>query len=164
MIIYLLGPSGVGKSNAAQLLRSDQPELDVVDLDAEFTGHEFDWDVIEPRVAQLHQQPVDGQPVVVDVGAGTQTLSSFSAFLQGNRARVIVVTASPDQVVLRQPIPERDLREFIATEYVARQQLYCLAVVTVDVTGLGKEAAARLVVEGVNAVLGSNAEDGGRNS
>ncbi len=132
MIIYLLGPSGVGKSNAVQLLRSDQPQLDIVDLDADFPGRQFDWHAIEPRLAQLHQQPVDGRHVVVDVGAGTQTLSEFSAFLRGAGALVIVVTAPPEQVVLRQPIPNRRVDEFITTEYATRQQLYGLAAVTVD--------------------------------
>jgi hypothetical protein len=161
VIIYLLGPSGVGKSNAVQLLRSDQPQLDIVDLDADFPGRQFDWHAIEPRLAQLHQQPVDGRHVVVDVGAGTQTLSEFSAFLRGAGALVIVVTAPPEQVVLRQPIPNRRVDEFITTEYATRQQLYGLAAVTVDVTGLGKEAAAQLVVDRVAAVLGSDGTDDG---
>ncbi len=144
-----------------QLLRSDQPQLDIVDLDADFPGRQFDWHAIEPRLAQLHQQPVDGRHVVVDVGAGTQTLPEFSAFLRGAGALVIVVTAPPEQVVLRQPIPNRRVDEFITTEYATRQQLYGLAAVTVDVTGLGKEAAAQLVVDRVAAVLGSDGTDDG---
>lgn len=159
MIIYLVGPSGVGKSNAVQLLRSNQPQLDVLDLDAEFPARQFDWHVIEPRLTQLHQQSVDGRHVVVDVGAGTQTLSDLSAFLRSVRALVIVVTAPPEQVVLRQPIPQRRLDEFITTEYAARRQLYGLAAVTVDVTGLGREAAAQRVVDRLAALLSSNATD-----
>lgn len=153
MIVYLLGPSGVGKSNAVGLLRSQKPEFYVVDIDDEFRGQEFNWAAIEPRMSQLHKLPGNERHVVVDVGAGTQTLPGLYRFLQQAQVLVVVVTARPEEVILRQPIPNRALAEFRSTEYTARTPLFGLATLTIDVTGLTKKDAARTVVDQINKLL-----------
>lgn len=153
MIAYLLGPSGVGKSTAVQLLRTESKDLDLLDIDAEFIDNEFNWGLIGPRLYRLHRQPTLGRHVVVDIGAGTQTRPQLCAFLREEQALVVLVTASPKEVVLRQPIADRDLAEFVRTEYEERTELYSLATATVDVTGLGKWDAAQRVIDLVKIVM-----------
>lgn len=153
VIIYLLGPSGVGKSNAASLLRLEKSGLHVVDLDDEFRGREFNWNAIGPRLSRLHGSSSNESHIVVDVGAGTQTLPGLYAFFQQAQALVVVVTAQPEEVILRQPEPNRGLAEFVHTEYTTRTRLYRLAALTVDVSGLAKEDAAQTVTDGIKKLL-----------
>lgn len=124
----------------------------MIDIDAEFRGNVFDWNQIEPRLYRLQEQP-PLRPVVVDVGAGTQTLPQLYAFLRDKRALVVVATAAPEEVILRQPIADRPFADFVRTEYEERNELYSLATVTVDVTGLEKDAAARKIADLVRVVL-----------
>jgi hypothetical protein len=152
MIIYLIGPSGVGKSNAVCLLRSQAPEVDVVDIDAEFPGQQFDWDAIRPFLTQLHRLPADKHHTVVDVGAGTQTLSEFYDFLREEQPPIVVVFAPHTEVIHRQPVHNRCLEEFLETEYTKRASLYGLATVTVDVAGLSTDESARKIVDSINAL------------
>jgi hypothetical protein len=156
MIIYLVGHSGVGKSNAISELRSSHPEVAVTDLDAECADHEFDWGVVGLLLSQLHATTDDATDLVVNVGAGTQTIPEFPRFLQESSAAVVLVTAPPDEVILRQPVPGRHLHEFIDTEYTKRQELFSLAVLRVDVAGLTKEESARRVVDGLQETFADN--------
>jgi hypothetical protein len=124
-----------------------------VDIDDEFRRREFDWNVIGPRLSQLHGLPVSEAHIVVDVGAGTQTLPELYTFLQQAKALVVVVTAPPEEVILRQPIWNRDPAEFLRTEYTARTTLFGLATLTIDVAGLASEDAAQKVVDQINRLL-----------
>jgi shikimate kinase len=153
VIIYLLGPSGVGKSNAANLLQLQKTEFSMVDIDEEFRGREFDWNAIRPRLSQLHEQSVNDSRIVVDVGAGTQTLHDLYKFLQKSQALVVVVTAPPEEVILRQPICNRELAEFVRTEYTTRAALFGLAKLTIDVGGLAGKEAAQKVVDQIHEFL-----------
>src|SRR5665213_1990478 len=147
MIIYLLGHSGVGKSNAISELRSSRLDIAVIDLAVACANHEFDWDVVGPLLSQLHATTDDATDLVVDVGAATQTIPEFLEFTQEGPAPVVVITAPADEVILRQPVQGRHLDEFIDTEYTKRQDLFDLAVLTVDVAGLTRQVSARRVVD-----------------
>ena len=158
MIVYLLGHSGVGKSNAVAALGVSYPDVAVVDLDAACANHQTDWTIVGAFLADLHATADAGTDMVVDVGAGTQWLggdcSAFADFLQLCGGPILVVTAPPREVILRQPVKGRDMGEFIQTEYTSRQDLYALATCTVDVTGLTKEESADRVVDALLRVLG----------
>jgi hypothetical protein len=154
VIVYLVGPSGVGKSNAVFRLRTEHPELAVLDLDEDFNGRESDWGAIGPRLSSLHEQGASSSHVVVDVGAGTQTRPELTEFLRHLGARVLLVTAPPEQVILRQPLGGgRDPVEFEMTEYTTRRELFSLASVAVDVTGLTQDEAAGRVAVAVISLL-----------
>jgi shikimate kinase len=153
MIVYLLGHSGVGKSNAVRLLSERQSDPEIIDLDDEFRGREFNWEAIEPRLRALHDEERSEGHVVVDVGAGTQTLDQLRGFLQARGATVVIITAPPDEVIKRQPVANRSIEEFIRTEYVQRAGLFALATLTIDVAGMDASEAARAVTDQVLLIL-----------
>jgi len=96
---------------------------------------------------------MDAQAVLVDVGAGTQTLDPLRSFLNRHECRIAVVTAPADEVIRRQPLLNRKLEEFIATEYTGRRELFSLATVTIDVRGLDADQAAQSIVQQLTQLL-----------
>jgi hypothetical protein len=87
----------------------------VIDIDDEFRRREFDWNVIGPRLSKLHGLPVSESHIVVEVGVGAQTVAEYT-FLQQAQALVVVVTAPPEEVILRHLIRNRGPAEFLRTE------------------------------------------------
>lgn len=157
MIIYLIGPSGVGKSSAVALLHDEHPEILVIDIDSEYLFKGISWDVIQNRLITLGERQADDGHVVVDIGASAQVWSALHTFLQETKANGLLVIAPPEEVILRNPLgPDRDFPGFMQMEYVERADLYELASATVDVTGLDRHEAAQLVVERLVALLGGH--------
>lgn len=159
MILYLVGPSGVGKSSACRLLRSSRPDITVIDVDEEFNRCSFDdWSVVGPWLSSLHNdRPVAAQ-LVVDIGAGYQHFlgQRLVRFLHEVQAFVVLITAPPEGVIARQPVKGRAMAEFVHTEYTSRRDLYACADSAIDVRGLGQEDAERKVVNALLGILGGS--------
>lgn len=125
-----------------------------VSLDAECAGHEFEWGVVGPVLRRIHAETRPEDHVVVDVGAATQTLPELASLFVERGVDVVLVTAPPEEVILRQPIRGRDMAEFVSTEYTSREQLYSLARRIVDVAGLDKQDSGERALAAIIELLG----------
>jgi len=154
VIVYVIGPSGVGKSTAVQLLVSQHPDVELFDIDE--AGVWGDWTQLEPQLSEVHAKDSADVKIVVDVGAGAQHFCpELGSFPLGEEATVLLVFAPPEQVHPRNPSgPSRDFNEFVKTEYTSRQALYEVAEPRVDVSDLTEDAAAQKVVTQLSDLLG----------
>ncbi len=158
LIVYLVGPSGVGKSTAAEVLDRSEEDVQILDIDRDLSHTWSNWSILGARLASLHGEESDVH-TVVDIGAGPQHfVPELPAFLSESRATVLLIWAPPEEVIFRNPVPKRSPAEYLATEYESRTALYQLATSTVDVTGLAKDEAARKVVAELRALLGLTRE------
>lgn len=148
MIVYLIGPSGVGKSSATRWLARVMPTLRVCDLDQSCEGRTGDWSAVS-AVLRAAEQDAGMEHVVVDVGAGTQhdVPGALGDFLSESRGHVVLIWATAEEVFVRQPLgPDRPYRQFVEMEYEGRARLYAMADRTADVSGIIEAAAAAQMV------------------
>jgi len=160
IVVYLIGPSSVGKSTAAAYLQ-DAGEATWRDLDAWMQQAGFpsrDWPPIAPLFAEL-EASADTLPVIVDIGAGHQYMecdygdSGLRDWLSERSSRVIVVAADPSEVCARNQY-HRNLGSFLACEYAPeRRALYAIAGTQVVVTGMTKEASVAAVADAFRRVV-----------
>jgi hypothetical protein len=148
MLIYLIGPSGVGKTSCARIasmLLDAQPH----NMDELCKGREFDWPFCHDVLANLENQDHLGQTTgIVDIGAGTQTLPQLRDFLSARTSRVILFDAPPFEVIKRNPLGiGRSPHEYESTEYVSRRDLYSTAARVLDVTRKSQAAAGEVFIE-----------------
>lgn len=155
MIVYLIGPSGVGKSAATRWLGSRLPNLRVFDLDQSCKDREGEWSAVSAELREA-ERLAETEQVVVNIGAGTQHLlpTRLIDVLSGSRGFVVLIQALAEEVFYRQPQgPTRRYEEFVETEYTKRAPLYAIAGQTVDVSGMDCAPAVRAVGEAVVALL-----------
>ena len=146
MTIYLIGPSGVGKTSCARRA-SRLPGVEHLDLDDLCRGNESNWMICGPVLTNIESRRRDSPFTlrIVDIGAGTQTLPQLRDYLSGRRERVVLIWGPESEVVQRNPLgPGRALDEYRQTEYLSRQFLYSIAPYTIDVTGM-REAEVQVV-------------------
>jgi hypothetical protein len=149
VIVYLLGHSGVGKSNAIGLLGASRLDISVIDIDEELQRRFVDdWTIVGARLASIQSDARLGH-AVVDLGAGYQhnLQHQLIRVFREVDAFVVVVTAPPEEVIRRQPVQNRSMDEFIQTEYTSRKDLFSCARCTIDVGGLNEDESARRVAD-----------------
>jgi shikimate kinase len=169
MVILVIGPSGVGKSDygghAAQVI----PDCRFFDLDALVSqragvrasqllgqiGHDAFLDRCQQEMAAITQSRTQGIAIVV-VGAGVFDSGRFGAWLSGHAGPTIAVVAPPDEVYRRggERNRNRTLEQFTATEYSQRRQsLYKAAKYQFDVAGLQVNEARVRFADRVRSLL-----------
>jgi len=145
MTIYLIGPSGVGKSHcaryAATVLKAEHRELDEL-----CAGHQFNWTVCNKALDEIEREARTNQAFhIIDIGAGTQCLPELQQYLESRHQRVVLIYAPPPEVIRRNPMPTRSSEEYEQTEFKTRERLYSTADHIVDVSGNSPDdAKARL--------------------
>jgi shikimate kinase len=152
MVILVIGPSGVGKSDYGKHAAATIPGCQFFDLDSLVRGRagmpaskllpQIGNDAFLDRCRQevdVLMQSCTAQVVVVAVGAGALQSGRAGAWLSQHQGPTIAVVASPDEVYRRGGVrnQNRTLDEFSATEYSQhRRRLYEIARHQCCVTGL----------------------------
>jgi|CZKF01.1.fsa_nt_gi hypothetical protein len=140
MIIYLIGPSGVGKTScachAASMLKAEYRNLDKL-----CTGQQFNWNVCRHSLDSIESESrLNNAFYMVDIGAGTQCLPDLLQYLIPRRQRVILIWAPPSEVIRRNPLgANRSREEYGRTEYISRKNLYSLAMHKLDVSCMSQD-------------------------
>jgi shikimate kinase len=148
MLLYLIGPSGVGKTSCGRHAACVFPRVRFESLDKLCKGHEFDWIACRRALDDLEATTVPLLTVIIDIGAGTQTRPELVQYLAARAENTILLHAPPEEVIRRNPLgPNRDILEFRQTEYASRRLLYQVARRVVDVTGLTIGSARHKFVE-----------------
>ncbi len=145
MTIYLIGPSGVGKTSCASKA-SVSLLTKHIDTDCECRGFEYNWTVCNLALARLEHSFVQREVLqIIDIGAGTQTLPELRDYLAKRRERVVLLWAPESEVIRRNPLgPSRELDEYRLTEYTSREDLYSIASHRINVSGLAEPEANQM--------------------
>jgi shikimate kinase len=156
VVIYLIGPSRVGKTScakyAAEILEAEHRDLDELCE----RRHTADWGYCQERFDDAERESqASGTLIIVDLGAGTQhdcTLA-LQSYLESRRERVFLIYASMEEVLLRYSNRTReDLEE---KEYSpARERLYRSAPHRLDVSGKSEGDTVAEFASYLRTVLG----------
>jgi len=161
IVVYLIGPSSVGKSTSATHLQ-DAGEASWLDLDA-WMQHahapSYEWPPIASLFAELEARKAT-LPVIVDIGAGNQDMerrygdTGLRYWLRERSSRVIALDADPSEVCARNPHHGGNLQSFVALEYAPeRLVLYAVAGIKLVVTGMSKEATVSAVTDAFRSLV-----------
>ena len=148
MTVYLIGPSGVGKTTCARTASRVLP-VKHIDIDSLCLRNAYDWSACRLVLAGL-EDPIDDPWILnlIDIGAGTQTLPELRDYLLKRREHVVLVWAPESEVIQRNPLgPERSRDEYHLTEYANRQQLYAIAPHRINVEGVDGAEAGRVLAD-----------------
>jgi shikimate kinase len=155
VVIYLIGPSGVGKSTCAshaeKVLKAEHRSLDRL-----WSGRTNDWAYCcRQFLAAEAEEPSAQVTIIVDIGAGTQfdCTRQLEQYLTTRRQRVVLVHVPPEALLQRND-STRSLDEFSRTEYDTRAKLYGLAAHKLEVTGKSQEGAKAYFAEYVRKTFG----------
>lgn len=161
MLVFVVGPSGVGKTTLLAKAKAALP-VDILDLDAEdgkrggvewaegWEGRR--WLRDRERLATAEEQ-AKSRTIIVDVGAGSLQTSDGRSYFQAHRDRTIAVVA-PWETVLHRRRPGWDPDEFRATEYSQeRVAVYEGARLSVDAGSKGEQEAASDLICAVRTLL-----------
>jgi shikimate kinase len=152
MLLYLIGPSGVGKTSCGRHAAFVFPRVRFESLDDLCKGQEFDWIACRRALDGLEAATAPGLTVIIDIGAGTQTRPELVQYLAARAENTILLHAPPEEVIRRNPLgPSRDIWEFRQTEYASRRLLYRVAGHVVDVTGLTIGSARQKFIESLSS-------------
>ncbi len=152
MLLYLIGPSGVGKSSCGRHAACVLPRVRFESLDNLCKGQEFDWIACRCALDDLEATADPELTVIIDIGAGTQTRPELVQYLDARAENTILLHAPPEEVIRRNPLgPSRDILEFRQTEYASRRLLYKVARRVVDVTGLTIGSARQKFIESLSS-------------
>ena len=170
IVVYLIGPSQVGKTTIADLM-AEAGEIVHVDLDRrlrEVAGGRplievaQDRAVVQPMLDELETNP-SGLATLVSIGAGTQDMDRrhgdtwLMTWLMARSSRVILVDGDRDELYRRSKVHEGYRDRFIALEYgPARTAVYEAAGTKVSVSGLSKDDAALIMTKAVRSVISAN--------
>ena len=146
-MIYLIGPSGVGKTHCARCAAAVL-QLEHQVLDDLCHGRTNDWRHCEQVMKEIEgESEVSGRFTILDIGAGTQfdCTRQLEAYLSPRSQRVILICAPSAEVLGRNPCgPNRPLEEYEQMEYRTRKTLYAVAEHVFDVSGRSKEEASAM--------------------
>ena len=142
--LFLIGPSGVGKTTCASAA-VETINAKLYKVDDLCRGRTNDWRFCqEAMLAVEANNLLQDELKIIDIGAGTQhdCNRELSEFLKARRPRVILIWAPAEEVIKRNPNgPDRRPDEYLSTEYASREQLYSVAAHRLDITGLPKADA-----------------------
>jgi len=152
MMIFVVGPSRVGKTTLIGKVLDGFPGVRVLDLDDEENrsarlisangGNPGGWEERWLRnIESIRREEAVGDDLIVDVGAGSlQTVEGRQFFIDRRDSTIAVV--APCEVVYRRH-GDRNREEFTRTEYSAdRENVYRSAAFSVRSTS-GIEQSAR---------------------
>ena len=143
-LIYLIGPSGVGKTTCA-LAAVAAFNAELHKLDDLCRGRTSDWHFCKGVMLRIEASDERHEHLnIIDVGAGTQhdCNRELSDFLRIRRDQAILNWASPAEVIKRNPLgPHRNPVEYLRTEYASREQLYSMPSHRLDISGLSVSEA-----------------------
>ena len=175
MVILVIGPSGVGKSDYGKHAKETVPGCQFFDLDslvskrAEMPASQLLPQIGNDAFLDCCQQEVDTlllscpeSVVVVAVGAGALQSDRAGAWLSRHPGPMIAVVAAPDEVYRRgdERNQNRTLDQFIATEYSQhRQSLYKTAKYQCCVTGLSLEEARNRFTDMIGSLIKESARE-----
>ncbi len=153
MVIYLIGPSGAGKTTcateAAQVLDIEHRELDVI-----CKGRTNDWEYCQRALLHIEDGGREGS-LILDIGAGTQNdcTRELEQYLTPRSKNVILITMPPGELHVRKN-EGRSLEDFKHIEYDTRTELYAIPAQRLDVTGKSKDEAKEYFASYLGRVLG----------
>lgn len=159
MLIYLIGPSAVGKSAVARNVAALSPSFSYVDLDDlmrakdpvlfNHNGNRWQdfWELARRCFLELEAAP-SNQKCLVDVGAGClKTIDALKYFAQQSVVAILDEPANSFRRAQARPggyWSSRTLDEYSREEYsLERRQFYDAARHKVEVNGLDEQAATR---------------------
>lgn len=175
MVVLVIGPSGVGKSDYGEYAKKMVPGCLFFDLDSLVRkrvgmsvgqllpqiGNDAFLDCCQQEVDALLQSCPESVAVVA-VGAGALQSYRAGAWLSRHPGPTIAVVAAPDEVYRRggKRNQNRTLYQFIATEYSQhRQSLYKTAKHQCCVTGLSLEEARNHFTDMIGSLLKESARE-----
>lgn len=168
--VYVLGPSGVGKSTLAREAARHLQGVQFIDIDHEIrarwpmlyshTGNK--WEEFFNKAMGLIENNVNGSEqglLLVDLGAGCLEASSCCRFLT-NVDQVVLVWAPATEVYARHQTIRggywkgRSLEDFTKAEYgSSRTDIYSIAKHTVQVGGIGVPESIDRFVETIEGIM-----------
>ena len=175
MVVLIIGPSGVGKSDYGKYANEAVPQCQFFDLDnlvSQRAGTPAGQ--LLPRIGKdafldRCRQEVDAllqccpkSVAVVAVGAGALESHCAGPWLSRHPGPTIAVVAAPDEVYRRggKRNRNRTLGKFIAAEYSQhRQSLYKTAKYQCCVTGLSLEEARNRFTDMIGSLLKESAQE-----
>lgn len=156
-VIYVIGPSGTGKSSLCRALTEKDTSLIYVDLDdAARARAKFDhvslmlrtlgdyrfWQYCQAIFNDL-EKAVSGQDHLVDVGAGSLQTPESRTYFKACRQRVMCIWVMPELAYDRKhKSTERTYEDMVATEYSSkRTELYDAVPFRVDTSNQTPDAS-----------------------
>lgn len=97
LILYLIGPSGVGKSACGQSAAA-QLRVEICSLDILCRGRTNDWNFCQGELDRAELGSISSSGfVIIDIGAGTQhdCAQQLLSYLQPRQQRVMLIYAPP---------------------------------------------------------------------
>jgi hypothetical protein len=129
VVIYVLGPTKVGKSTLCKSLTERRQRCFHLDLDKQpFPAG--DWAACRSTFQLVEDLPQGRNTYLIDIGAGTQhqCREDLTTFLCQNQRAAICVSADPSLIKPYDPLGNRrSMEEFTRTEFNTRQALFGLA-------------------------------------
>jgi len=126
MLVFIIGPSGAGKSFLLDRVKPLLPGVAFVDLDTEedkaikdmeasqIRGWDGRWERGTEILRRLEVKANVGNPVVVDVGAGSLQTDAAFRYFRDRLANIILVTADKQVLCKRR---DRTLDDLLLNEF-----------------------------------------------
>ncbi len=174
--IFLIGPSGVGKTSVGKIV-AELSNLEAIDLDDAIeqrigmTIHEYfeKFGEAEFRVREretIRALAIEPEPHVYSMGGGS-VLDTRNVIDMRNNGNVVYLNAFEADIVERiqadknnaRPLLQGDLEEKVHEQFIARRECYELAAdITIATSRRDVDAVADAVIRQCNRVSGSGAD------
>jgi shikimate kinase len=126
VVVYLIGPSHVGKTSLAKAAAGHDHRYKHVEIDLEVCPHErANWTKVKAVFDRYEITPCS-QTVILDIGAGTQQLPDLVSHLAHRSAGHVVLLMLPWETLDMRHYHPRGA-ELKKKEYTDRRELYKLA-------------------------------------